>query len=255
MMQSSKKYMLEICAASVASAISAERGGADRVELISSLSEGGVTPGAATIRLARKNISIGLFVIIRPRAGDFCYSGPEFEVMKEDIKTAKDLGADGMVSGILLPDGSVDIKRTSELVQLTKPLEFSFHRAFDMTSDPFEALNDIISSGADRMLTSGQKNKALEGVELIRQLVEKAGDRIIIMAGSGISEENIRELALKTGAQEFHATLRGMVDSRMKFRNPAIKMGGMPGIPEYGHSETDENRVRKVAEILHELKG
>lgn len=246
-------FILEICASSVASAIAAERGGADRVELISSLPEGGVTPGAATIKLVREKTSIGIFVIVRPRAGDFCYTGLEFGVIKEDIRIAKDLGADGIVSGILLPDGNVDVERTAELILLARPLEFTFHRAFDMTVDPFRALKDIISAGATRVLTSGQKDKALEGAELIRQLHETAGGRIRIMAGSGISEENIRELAMRTGVHEFHATLRGVVDSRMKFRNPAIRMGGMAGIPEYCHFETDEGRVRKVVEVLHEL--
>ena len=173
------EYKLEICANSVQSTINAQKGGADRVELCDNLWEGGTTPSAATIKIVRKNIDIGLFVIIRPRGGDFLYTDLEFEVIKEDIRIAKELGADGIVSGILDADGNIDVSRMSELVELSHPLPFTCHRAFDLTSDPFKALEDVISCGAKRILSSGLRNSVPLGKDMLRQLNKKAGGRII----------------------------------------------------------------------------
>ncbi len=247
------KYIIEICAAHIQSAIAAQEGGAKRVELCDNLYEGGTTPSYATIKLAMEKLDIGLNVMIRPRGSDFCYSDLEFEIMKEDIKVRKELGVDGVVFGILLPDGNVDIERTKILVELAKPMSITFHRAFDVTSDPFKALEDIIDLGIDRILTAGQKSTVSEGKYLIKQIIEEAGDRIIIMPGSGINENNIKEIRDFTGAKEFHLTGRKTVDSKMKYRKEGIYFGGLPQIPEYEMKFTDSDKIRKVVSLINEL--
>ena len=211
----SSKHILEICANSVESALMAQKGGAQRVELCDNIYEGGTTPSYGAILSASKLLNIDLNIIIRPRGGDFCYSELEFEIMKKDIEFAKKLGVNGIVIGILNPDGTIDTLRTKLLVELAKPMSVTFHRAFDVTKDPFKALEDIIECSCDRVLTSGQENKAIEGVSLIKTLVEKAENRIIIMPGSGINEKNIQEIYQKTKAIEFHASLRKNVKSKM----------------------------------------
>ena len=245
-----KKYIIEACTTSVASAIEAQKGGAKRVELCDNIYEGGTTPGYGTIKTARKVLTIDLNVMIRPRGQDFCYSGLEFDIMKEDIRMCKQLGVDGVVFGILKPDGNIDIERTTELVRLASPMPATFHRAFDMTPDPYKALEDIISTGAYRILTSGHKNKAFDGIELIRELVERAAGRIIIMPGSGISEDNILEIRNRTGAKEFHLSGSKQVESKMQFKKTGIFMGGLPQIPEYEMKVTDSERIRRVEEAL-----
>jgi copper homeostasis protein len=246
------KYLIEVCASQVQSALAAQEGGAKRVELCDNLFEGGTTPSYAAIKLSRAKLKIGLNVMIRPRGSDFCYSNLEFEIMKEDIQVCKKLGADGVVFGILLPDGNVDVARTKHLVDLARPLSITFHRAFDMTPEPFKALDEIIDLGIDRILTAGQKNTAPEGVELIGQLVKKAGNRIIIMPGSGINEQNIKEIRDRTGAKEFHLTGRKWIESKMKYRKEGIFMGGLSQIPEYQVSFTDAERIRKVVNQVNQ---
>ncbi len=172
---------IEVCINSVDSAIAAQEGGAQRVELCDNLYEGGTTPSAGCVELTRQRITIGLHVIIRPRGADFCYSPLEFEIMKRDIAIVKDLGADGIVFGILKSDGAVDVERSQEIVELARPMSVTFHRAFDMTPDPIQALNDIIPLGVDRILTSGQANKAIDGAGCIADLVAEANGRTIIM--------------------------------------------------------------------------
>ncbi len=244
------KYLIEVCAASVDSAIAAQQGGAKRIELCDNLYEGGTTPSFATIKSARINLQIGLNVLIRPRGGDFCYSNLEFEIMKEDIRICKELGADGVVFGILLTDGKVDILRTKMLVELSRPMSVTFHRAFDMTPDPLKALEDIISIGIDRILTSGQKNKAIEGRELLKQLIEQADGRIIIMPGSGINEQNIVEIRSFTGAKEFHLTGRKPIQSKMIYRQDGIFMGGLPEISEFEIKVTNSKLIRKIVSLI-----
>ena len=240
------KIKLEVCIDSVQSAINAEKGGASRVELCDNLFEGGTTPSAGTIELARQHINIGLQVIIRPRGGDFLYSDLEFEIMKKDILLAKQLGADGVVFGILKADGTVDKARNAELFALAQPMSTTFHRAFDMTADPFQALEDIISLGIHRVLTSGQERSVAEGVPLIAQLVEKAGDRIIILPGGGIDEFNIGKIVEATGVKECHISGRKKVASNMQFINRRVFMGGELRLPEYEISVADAERVRAM---------
>lgn len=244
--------VLEICIDSVESAIAAQQGGANRVELCDNLLEGGTTPSAGTIALARKNIGIDLNVIIRPRGGDFCYTDVEFEVMKYDIEQAKQLGANGVVIGLLNPDGLVDVARTSALVELARPLSVTFHRAFDMSRDPYEALETLISLGIERVLTTGQESSALEGLDLITELVRQASNRIIIMPGlsGAISERNVKEIITQSGAKEIHTTASTPLESRMTYRNLHSFMGGELRPPEFSRMVTDPNRVRDFVRVV-----
>lgn len=244
------KRILEICIDSVESGIIAERAGADRVELCDNLYEGGTTPGPGTIIIARKELDLGLNIMIRPRGGDFLYSDIEFKIIKEDIRLAKKVGADGIVAGVLTADGRVDIPRTSELVELASPLPFTFHRAFDMTEEPFSAMEDIIGCGAKRILTSGHSNLVVDGIDLIKELIEKAGNRIIVMPGSGINENNIAGIINETGAMELHLTGHRTINSKMRYQKQNIFMGGIPEIPEFSRKMADENRIKKIKEII-----
>ncbi len=248
------KYVLEICANSLDSALMAQNGGAHRVELCDNIFEGGTTPSYGTILLARELLHIDLNIIIRPRGGDFHYSDIEFKIMKKDIAFAKEAGVNGVVFGLLNPDGSIDTKRTKDLVELAHPLSVTFHRAFDVCNDPFKALEDIISCGCDRILTSGQQNKAFDGRHLIKTLVEKANNRIIMMPGSGIEEKNIAELKNNTSATEFHASLRKRIQSNMKYRKENINMGGNSQVDEFEILITDPERVKNTIRILNDLK-
>jgi copper homeostasis protein len=243
--------LIEVCATSVASALAAQTGGAARVELCSALVEGGITPSAAAIELARERLQIGLHVLIRPRAGDFCYDDTELAVMKRDIAFCQRAGADGIVIGGLRPDGSVDVERTRELIAAARPMSVTFHRAFDMIADAFCALDDVLTLGAERLLTSGQRGSAMEGKELIAELVRRAGDRLIVMPGAGVNERNVRELIATTGAREFHLSGQKKVASQMVYRNPRVFMG-VPGLPEYEIGVTDAEKIRRVVEAANE---
>jgi copper homeostasis protein len=236
---------IEVCIDSVQSAINAQQAGAARVELCDNLFEGGTTPSVGTIAVTRQQISIGLQVIIRPRGGDFLYSELEMEIMKQDIITAKELGADGVVIGILTAEGRVDRSRCKELVDLARPMNVTFHRAFDMTRDPLEALEDIITLGCERILTSGQQRTAIEGKELIKQLHEKAAGRIIVMPGGGVDEFNIDQM-LACGVEECHVSLRKSVSSGMAYRNHGVFMGGELRLPEYEVKVADPERLKKL---------
>lgn len=236
---------IEVCIDSVQSAINAQQAGAARVELCDNLFEGGTTPSAGTIAITRQQISIGLQVIIRPRGGDFLYSDLEMEIMKKDIQTAKELGADGVVIGILTAEGRVDLERCQALIELARPMNVTFHRAFDMTRDPFEALEDIIALGCERILTSGQQRRAIEGKELIAQLHEKAAGRIIIMPGGGVDEFNIAQMAA-CGVKECHVSVRKSVSSGMAYRNHGVFMGGELRLPEYEVKVADPERLKKL---------
>lgn len=246
----SSRPLVEVCVESVAGALAAQEGGADRVELCANLLEGGTTPSAGTIRLARRKLHMAMNVIIRPRGGDFCYSDLEFEVMKQDIALAKEAGADGVVIGLLTPEGDVDAPRTAELIALARPLSVTFHRAFDMARDPYRALEDLIALGVNRVLTSGQESSVLEGLDLIADLVQRAGERIIIMPGGGINERNIAKIVAQSGAKEVHFAAPTAVESRMRYRNPHAYMGGELRPPEYTLAVTDAGRVRECVRRL-----
>ncbi len=247
-------FLIEICTDSVESACVAQDAGAARLELCSALSEGGVTPSLGLINSVRANTDIELNVLIRPRAGDFLYSDTEFGVMRRDIEIAGEAGADGIVTGILRSDGNIDLERTALLVEYAGPMSVTFHRAIDLCRDPLNALHDIITAGATRILTSGQARKAVDGVNVIKNLVENAGDRIIIMPGSGIDEYNIAVLAGSTGAKEFHLSGRRTEESLMTFRRKGISMGGSQIISEYSTRIADADRIRTVIKILYSIE-
>ena len=247
-----KSYKIEICANSAESAVMAQRGGAHRVELCAGIPEGGTTPSLGEMVAARSKLKkTRLHVIIRPRGGDFCYSPLERKIMFTDISRSMLIGIDGYVFGCLTPEGDVDIKVMKKLMKAAEGKSVTFHRAFDMCRDPFQALEDIIALGCDRILTSGQRATAEEGIPLIRKLVERAGGRIIIMPGGGISSHDIRKIAEETGATEFHFTGRKSVESPMRYRNPYVSMGDVVKVEEYSKLVTDPLLVKAT---LKELK-
>ncbi len=246
-------FKLEICVDSIHSALTSQESGASRIELCDNLVEGGTTPGYGTIMLVREKLGIGMNVIIRPRGGDFLYSPEEIEIMRRDIALCKKAGVDGVVIGILKNDGFVDVPVTKELVQIAAPMSVTFHRAFDMCSDPVKGLEDIISCGVSRILTSGQKNTVPQGIDLITRLVGIAGKRIIIMPGSGITEKNISEIALASGAKEFHLSVRKKLESRMIHRMAGITMGAADDYDEYLTKVADGEKIRKIVSILSEI--
>jgi copper homeostasis protein len=245
------KFKLEICVDNVESAIMAQNAGADRIELCTNLPEGGTTPGFGMISFVRNNLTIAVNVIIRPRGGDFLYSDPEYDIMRREIVACAECGIDGVVLGILLPGGEIDIERTAKLVEHARPMSVTFHRAFDMCYDPFIGLEDIIAAGADRLLTSGQKNKAEDGTGLISDLIAAADGRIIIMPGSGINSSNILTIAKETRAKEFHLTGRKVIESDMIFHQPGISMGGSSDLPEFSRKVIDPDVIRSIINNLN----
>lgn len=240
--------LIEVCAYSLQSCLTAQRAGAGRIELCGGMAEGGTTPSAGLVQLARKHLTIPLYVMIRPRGGDFLYSASELDVMKADIQLAKSLGADGLVFGILNPDGTVNETQTRELVNLAHPLPVTFHRAFDMTREPIEALEAVMRTGAVRILTSGQQQTAEQGLFVLQQLAQRAAGRIEVMAGAGVSAQNASQL-IAAGIDALHLSGSQREDSGMSFQQPAVSMAsGIPG--EYEHVEADEEKIRTVIKQL-----
>ncbi|MGY4537236.1 copper homeostasis protein [Mucilaginibacter sp. UYNi724] len=243
---------LEVCANSVTSAIAAQQGGAIRVELCENLGEGGTTPSYGQMLLARKHLHIKLYVLIRPRRGDFLYTDLEFEVMQADIRNCIEAGCDGVVIGMLRADGSIDVERCTELVRLARQwgLGVTFHRAFDMCADQYVALEQIIEMGCERILTSGGKSTAMEGSNIILHLIEKATGRITIMPGSGITENNVADLVHFTGATEVHSSARINYEGGMQYKNDHILLTG--GITdEYSLDVTSADKVKAILEAAN----
>ena len=236
---------LEICAASVTSCLAAQEGGAQRVEFCDNLLEGGTTPSIGAIAAARDRLWITLNVIIRPRGGDFLYSDVEFEVMERDVLACKKIGVDGIVIGLLTSNGCIDIPRTKRLVELATPMQVTFHRAFDVACNAEQALEDVISTGCVRLLSSGQAASALEGASLLKKLQCQAGKRLVVMPGAGVRAHNIAQLVAETSCSEFHSSGRAPFASGMTYRNPKVKMGAL-GQDEYSIVETDANLVREL---------
>ena len=249
-----EEFKFEICANSVESCLAAQEGGADRVELCAGIPEGGTTPSYGEIKLARKLLTkTKLHVIIRPRGGDFLYTPLELERMEEDIRICRELGVDGVVFGCLTEEGEIDRKANRRLVELARPMSITFHRAFDRTADPMKALEDIISLGCNRILTSGQQPKAIDGINLLAQLEKKLKEYplppIQLLAGSGVNEENIRQIFDATGIHEYHFSARVNVVSKMKHYNHEVYMGAK-GADESNSLVTSAEKVRNTIKQL-----
>jgi len=236
---------LEICTGSIESVIAAKEGGAQRVELCSALAEGGVTPSLGLLKAACKVEGIMKHVLIRPRGGDFLYTDEEVQIMIDDIIAARELGADGVVIGALTKEGDINYDVCKKLVEAAGNMSVTFHRAFDMVRDGDKALEDAISLGCKRILTSGLMPTAYEGREMLRHLVQKADGRIIIMPGSGVNSANANEILTFTGAKEIHASARSSRPSMMEYRNPTVTMGAKDA-DEYARKETDSEEVRRI---------
>lgn len=243
-------FIIEIASSDFLTTAAAVQGGADRIELCANLAEGGTTPSHGHIRHCREAFAISICPIIRPRGGDFLYNDAEFDIMKQDIRLCRDLACDGVVIGLLRSDGSLDKDRVARLVEWAYPMQVVFHRAFDRCRDPFEAMEQLIEMGVERILTSGQRPTAPEGVELIRQLREKADGRITIMPGSGVGADNVRWLTEQTGCTEFHASLRSKVASPMQFVHPHFAND-----PEsYSNNAIDPEAVKNMRMALQDMR-
>ena len=244
-------YLFEVCANSVESCLAAQEGGANRVELCAGVPEGGTTPSYGEISLAREMLtSTRLHVIIRPRGGDFLYSPIAVKAMLKDIEIARQLKADGVVFGCLTEEGEIDMPAMRELMEASKGLSVTFHRAFDVCCDPRKALEQIIELGCDRILTSGQQPTAEAGMPLLKELQQQANGRIILLAGCGVNEKNIARIAAHTGIQEFHFSARENIKSGMKYKNEAVSMGGTVHIDEYERNVTTARRVKDTIEAV-----
>jgi copper homeostasis protein len=243
---------VEIVVYNIESAMRAQEGGADRIELCDNPGEGGTTPSFGTIEVVRQNVSIDVYVMIRPRGGDFHYSSYEFHAMKRDIWQCQKLSVDGVVFGMLNPDGTIDKKRCKELIERARPLKVTCHRAFDMTRDPFQALEDCIEVGFDRILTAGQQAQAGKGADLIGELIKRANGRIAIMPGSGVNENTVGEIVTKSGAKEIHFSATAFRPGPMEFKNQQIAGMGSEEGSEFQLRTVDAARVRKTRGIAED---
>ncbi|NOR87749.1 MAG: copper homeostasis protein CutC [Bacteroidales bacterium] len=244
-----KRADLEICCSNWESAKIADAAGADRIEICSGLDEGGLTPSLGLI-IQCTQLSLKTHVLIRVRSGDFLYAKDEIEIMKKDVVFCRENGVDGVVFGFLKSNGHIDEKLTKEFVELAHPMKTTFHRAFDMCKDPFQALDQLISLNLDYLLTSGQQSTALEGASLIQQLVKKANNKISIMAGSGVRVKLLTELIQKSDADAYHLSARIKNHSKMKFKNNRLNMGSNSVDSEYIIHTQDIDELKKALEIL-----
>lgn len=246
------KGILECCVDSVESAIAAKNGGADRLELCQGLVIGGITPGTSLFREIRKYVDIRIHALMRPRFGDFCYTDYEVDVLCGDIRTFRELGADAVVIGALNPEGAMDAEAMKRMIDAAGDMDVTLHRAFDVCRDPFEALETAKELGINTILTSGQRKNAKEGMEILKQLKEKADGKIDIMAGAGIDAGVIRYLAPQTGITTFHMSGKKTLDSSMVYRKEGINMG-LPSMSEFEIWRTDEKKIREAREALDEF--
>ncbi|MDB5208611.1 MAG: copper homeostasis protein CutC [Flavisolibacter sp.] len=240
-------YIIEIATADFITTQSAVQGGADRIELCAALTEGGTTPSYGTIKKCREVFAIELFPIVRPRGGDFLYTDEEYEIILQDVRLCKDLGCDGVVIGMLKRDGTLPVRKTAKLIAEAYPMDVTFHRAFDRCAEPFEAMEQLIQIGCTRILTSGQQPAAPQGIDLIANLIKAANARIVIMPGSGVRKENIKEIAQRTGAVEFHSSLRSKQRSGMEFIHPAFEKSE----ESYSNAAIDVEEVKAMRSALH----
>jgi copper homeostasis protein len=240
--------ILEVCTDSVSGALMAQATGAQRIEFCNNLTEGGTTPSAAQIEAARKGLYIPLYVLIRPRGGDFLYTNLEFEIMQADVRFCGETGCDGVVVGMLRADGTVDAERCRALVDAARQygMGVTFHRAFDRSSDLFQAMEAVIALGCDRILTSGGRDTAVEGARRIGQLMEKAGNRIVIMPGAGITPDNAAALIRQTGLREMHGTFRSRQASAMQYRNTHLSRHD----DEYSLLLPDAEKIKAVLDCM-----
>ena len=244
-MSAAGSVLVEACVDAIDAAIEAEQGGAARLELCGELLQGGVTPSAGLIAAVWDRIDIPLFVLVRPRTGDFLYTDDELDVMRRDIEQMKALGVDGVAFGALTADGDVDVSRMQSLVELARPMSVTFHRAFDFVRRQDVALDALLELGVDRVLTSGGAPTALEGVSAIAELVRRVGDRMIVMAGGSITASNVGEIVAKTGVREVHVRGAATVDSAMKHRRDIVSLSKV-GASDYDRSATRADEIRRV---------
>ena len=242
--------LLEICCGSIDDAIQAQAGGADRVELCSALFLGGLTPSLGTLKYAREQLRIPIIVMVRPRGGGFCYTDAEFATMQRDAQAAVENGADGVVFGILRQDGSIDLNRTRRIRDIIGDKQSVFHRAFDVTPDPFRALDQLVDVGVTRILTSGQQDTVPEGADLIRRLIDHAKDRIEVLPGGGIKPFNLADVIARTGCKQVHLTAFKTARDASTHQRPHVTFGGALYPAEDSFLMTDAELVRTIASTL-----
>lgn len=245
-------YTLECCVDSVESAIAAKKGGADRLELCSALVIGGLSPSQALYRKIREQADIPIRVLLRSRFGDFCYTDYEHEILKEEVRSFRKLGADGIVIGTMKPDGTLNLEQMKELMEEAQGMTVTLHRAFDMCQDPFQTLEEAKRIGIHTILTSGQKNVCTEGMDLLKELVEQAQGKTEILVGGGVDASVLPVLAEKTKAKAFHMSGKVSIESEMQYRKQDVSMG-VASVSEYEIWRTSEKRIREARRVLDHL--
>ena len=248
-----KDYILECCVDSVESALEAQKGGANRVELCSALVIGGLSPSVALFEKVKQVLNIKIHVLLRPRFGDFCYTDYEHEIIKEEVRKFRELGADGVVIGTLKPDGTLNMEQMKELVEEAGTMSITLHRAFDMCKDPMKTLKDVKELDIHTILTSGQKNSCINGTDLLAKLVKEADDKVDILIGGGVDASVIEELHDKTGATSYHMSGKITLDSKMKYRRADVNMG-VASMSEYEIWRTSSDRVGAAKKVLEKLR-